>query len=220
MGGKDIIGIMSWCAVISCIINMRTFDREFSEQDLKVCYEEEGELLKQYFWRQTFDVRDGSLSVPSHAPTLVPPPLSLSRAKINNEDVGRRLTDAHELPHYCKCSKFWKPDAALLQCPSPTCVEWLYPECVIGDVLLERWRDICREERRNIGRPKTGPKVDRNSPFIDHSRRRHRLEGRMNEDVSKVVVMDKRGGDEVDGVNGGIEEEVGIRCLICRAMFA
>lgn len=34
----------------------------------------------------------------------------------------------------------------------------------------------------------------------------------MSEDVSKVVVMDKRGGDEVYGVNGGIEEELRIRC--------
>lgn len=136
------------------IMDMRTFDKMLSEQDLDVRYEE-GELLKEYYLRQTFDVRDGSLSVSSHPPSLAPPTLSLSRAKTNIRGLGRRLTDAQELPRYCKCSKFWKPDTLLLQCPSPTCGKSLYPECVIGDVLLEKCRDICREERRNIGREKT-----------------------------------------------------------------
>lgn len=54
------------------IVDVRTFDRNFAD-DMEICKEEDHRhITKEYYWRQTYDIRDGSLSVrnffPNHTP--------------------------------------------------------------------------------------------------------------------------------------------------------
>lgn len=45
------------------ITDVRTFDRVFTEGDVRPLLEVDGEVVREYYWRQSYDVRDGSLSV-------------------------------------------------------------------------------------------------------------------------------------------------------------
>ena len=44
------------------IIHVETFDRVFND-NIEVCTEEFEQVIKEYYWRQTYDVKDGKLSV-------------------------------------------------------------------------------------------------------------------------------------------------------------
>lgn len=51
------------------IQDVDTFDRLVTG-DVDICYEKPEENLEQYYWRQSYDVRDGSLSISQDSSAL------------------------------------------------------------------------------------------------------------------------------------------------------
>ncbi|KAL5345666.1 hypothetical protein ACLOAV_009420 [Pseudogymnoascus australis] len=142
--------------------------------------EHDDKIQEGLYWRQTFNVITGNLSVCT--------PANKDRKCLSNFGWEQGIR------RHCTCKKYYNPDAVLVGCPNKECDIWMHEECVVNGALTKAYNALpaSPEEKKTKTNARKRLPVNKLSQDVSYKDAvyRNRLTGKVVDNGNKVRITD------------------------------